>query len=229
MNLQKEILANNSFYKVIKYPLKIFIFFLTIYIYIYILIEKNLGDKKMVYSKVIVGKYVKMRSVEESDAEETLKMRLNKEKTKFLHQVENNLDKQRNWIKNQRTREGDYHFVVEDLKTGKLIGMVGISEIENKRGHIGRILMYGNSFQSFETYYLALKFGFEVLNLEVQWGDTDIENKSAYNLCLTFGMQYKEPVYEADLNRYAAYFDYTAEDFKVNAPKIEKLIYRNRK
>lgn len=41
----------------------------------------------MVYDSIIEGLTVKLRSIEESDAEVTYKMRTDPEKTRFVHQI----------------------------------------------------------------------------------------------------------------------------------------------
>ena len=57
--------------------------------------------------KKLKGQYVLIRSITEDDAEFSTKIRQNKEKNKFLHVVEPNIDKQIEWIKKQRKAEGN--------------------------------------------------------------------------------------------------------------------------
>ena len=179
----------------------------------------------MIYNKSIEGKYVYLKSVLEKDAEITLKMRLDVSKTKFLHPVENNLQKQQEWIRKQNQREDDYFFLAYNRKN-EPIGTIGVSEIKDNIGHLGRLLSYGNVFESFELYYLSLTFCFDTLKLKEIWGDTDPENLSAINFTKKFGVIYEEPVKDTDMDRMVCYFNLNKET--VEKSGIRKLIYRER-
>ena len=90
----------------------------------------------MIYNGIISGKYINLRSVLIEDADFTLKIRQNKKKTKFLHNVDDDIEKQRQWIKTQQQRLGDYFFIAEN-KTGEPIGTIGIYEIHDKKANFG--------------------------------------------------------------------------------------------
>ena len=79
----------------------------------------------MVYQYAIKGLTVCLRSVEESDAEVTFRMRSDPEKSRFIHRTTGTTEDQRNFIRAQRERIGDYLFLIEDLQ-GNPIGMKGI-------------------------------------------------------------------------------------------------------
>ncbi len=185
----------------------------------------------MVYEKELTGQYVRLRAIREEDAAETLRMRLNGDKNRFLHKVDDDVERQRQWIAGQRQREGDYHFVVYSVPSAKkeeeprMIGMMGIYEIEGKRGHIGRLLMEGNAMQSFEAYLLLFRFGFDVLRLEELYGDTDIENKAAYRFSQNFGFQYDAPVHDDEMNREVCYGRVYAGNFEAYGAKLDRMLY----
>ena len=179
----------------------------------------------MIINGNIKGKYVTIRTVEEKDAEDTLKMRLNKEKTKFLHPVDNDLDKQKNWIRNVRIKQNDYFFVIVNCRN-EIIGTVGIYDIEKKKAHIGRLLIYGNALENIEAYLLAIKYGFDSLGIDEYWGDTDINNTSAIKYTKLFGFTYDPPVYDEELSREVCYCNLNKESFKKAEQKISKMIYR---
>ncbi len=67
----------------------------------------------LIYEGTIEGKFVKIRTILSNDAEKTLKMRLNKEKTRFLHPVDDDIDKQLRWIESIRKKEGDYFLLLQ--------------------------------------------------------------------------------------------------------------------
>ncbi len=181
----------------------------------------------MVYEKIIEGKYINIRSVVVSDAKATLEMRQNKEKTRFLHIVENDPEKQREWIASQNERDGDYFFIGTDKKTGKAIGTFGVYEIENGRGHSGRLLMFGNAFQSFEMNYLVFEFAFDYLGLNEIYGDVDEKNVSAKKFDTMFGFRFEDPVQDTDLDRMVQWCTVSRNDYRECLPGILGLLYRD--
>lgn len=181
----------------------------------------------MIYDGIISGKYIDVRSVLETDAEVTMQLRQNKEKTKFLHNVDNDIEKQRLWIREQNDRKGDYFFLGLDKKTKKAIGTFGVYEIENGRGHAGRLLMYGNACQSFEINYLVFEFAFDYLGLHEIYGDVDEKNVSAKRFDAVFGFKFEDAVYDSELDRMVQWCNVTKDEYKACLPRIKKLIYRS--
>lgn len=178
----------------------------------------------MVYNGTLYGKTVYLRSAREEDAKRTLFLRLDRDKTRFLHYVDNDLEKQKKWIRDHMNLDGDFFFVVCDMSTGEIIGTMGIYEICERRGHIGRLLMYGNAIQSFEAYMILFLFCFETLELNEVWGDTDINNKSAIRFSKRFGFEYESPVYDKELDRDVCYCTVGKDAFYKELPKIKKII-----
>lgn len=179
----------------------------------------------MVREGLIEGRYVRLRSISEEDAEFTVAIRQDEKKTKFLHKVENDLEKQLSWIRRQRQAQGDYFFIAERLD-GKRVGTVGIYEIEGKVGHLGRLLMIGNPYQTFEAVLLSMKFAYDELKLEELFGDVSVGNSASLNLSEAVGIHFNEPVYAKERNAYVQYGSAYREEFPRYAEKIEKLIYR---
>lgn len=179
----------------------------------------------MVRDGLIVGRYINLRSISEEDTEFSVAIRQDAEKTKFLHKVDNDLQKQLNWIRRQRQTRGDYFFVAEQ-SDGKKVGTVGIYEIKGKVGHLGRLLMIGNPYQTFEAVLLAMRFAYDELGLEELFGDVDADNRASLNLSEAVGIHFAEPVYVEELNSYLKYGRAYREEFPRYAEKIEKLIYR---
>lgn len=179
----------------------------------------------MVLENSIQGRYVNLRSVVETDAEVTWKFRQNKEKTKFLHRVDGTVEDQRKWIIKQNTTEGDYFFLVED-KEGNPVGTVGVSEIVDRRGHIGRLLSYGNAFQSIESYALLIRFCFDKLNLIEVYGDTDIANRSAMEFIKIYGAVFDEPYFDKERNGMITISTINEDQFNNAMIKLKKMLYR---
>ena len=179
----------------------------------------------MLTDDVITGRYVRLRSVLEEDAEFTLEIRQDREKNRFLHKVENSLDRQAGWIKKQQETEGDYFLIAETLG-GKPVGTVGIYDIQSGTGHLGRLLMVGNPFQTVEAVMLAAKWAYEALGLSQLYGDVHVDNKPSLNISEAIGFHFGEPVYEEELDSYVRYGYGHKEEFPKYEEKIKKLIYR---
>lgn len=80
-----------------------------------------------VYQKVLIGKTIKMRAMEEYDAKITFEMRTDPEKSKFLNSPPESVEDQRKYIQKQRNSIDDYYFIIENLE-GKPIGMKAFSK-----------------------------------------------------------------------------------------------------
>lgn len=119
----------------------------------------------MVYDGVLEGRYVDLKSVTVEDAEFTLGIRMDPELTKYLPRINNTLEQQIMWIKQQRRKPGDYFFVVWD-KNGNRIGTNSIYNINGEEGESGRLAIRGNSFQSIEAQLLMSDFSYNVIGLE---------------------------------------------------------------
>ena len=119
----------------------------------------------MVYEGVIEGIGVNLRAVEESDAEFTYNLRQNKELTKYVHSVDGTVEDQRNWILNQRKRDGDYFFIVED-KEGNPLGTVGYYDLIGKNGEMGRMVINGTFSQNCDAILQLRRFAFEIIGAD---------------------------------------------------------------
>ena len=118
----------------------------------------------MVYDGYIVGKTVRLRSVEERDADVTFRMRSDPEKSRFFHAADGTVENQLEYIKKQRLKEGDYLFLIED-KEGNAIGMKGLYnyDAENMTIESGRFVGFGSQIQNMEALLLSYDFAFNNL------------------------------------------------------------------
>lgn len=120
----------------------------------------------MVYDGVIEGKTVRLRSVRESDAEATYKMRSDPEKTRFIHAAQGTVEDQKNYIRKQMNEPGDYLFLIEDLEYNP-IGMKGLYHYNPEKSEIesGRFIGYGSQIQNIEALKLGFEFAFYTLKV----------------------------------------------------------------
>ena len=106
----------------------------------------------MVYPKEIRGLTVRLRSIMPEDAEITYKMRMDKEKVKYMHQINGTIEDQKKYIIQQQKKEGDYLFVVLDYNNN-VIGMRGIYDVKENSAESGRTIGYGDAFKTWKLCF----------------------------------------------------------------------------
>lgn len=131
----------------------------------------------MVYPDKIMGLTVYLKSTAPEDAQATYEMRIDKEKTKYMHSVTGSVEDQRNYILKQRQKPGDYLFTVFDYND-KPIGMRGIYDVTENSAESGRTIGYGDAFQNMEALILGIDFAFDVLGVEKVYMDAAADNQS---------------------------------------------------
>ena len=66
----------------------------------------------MVYDKIIRGKFITLRSIEEDDAEFSYAIRSAEGNRETVGQLAPSIEAQREYIARQREKDGDYYFVI---------------------------------------------------------------------------------------------------------------------
>lgn len=179
----------------------------------------------MIYDKVIYGKTVNFRSIGESDAESTLKMRMNPELNQYLHKIDNSLEKQKAFIQKQRETEGDYLFIAED-KNGNLIGMRGIQSYDPiaKTCETGRLIGQGNAVQNTEIAMFGYDFAFDILGVENIILTVLEKNTSVLSGHKRFGAVEIKREYLEEFDDYLITEVLTHNNYLKNRPAIYRLI-----
>lgn len=178
----------------------------------------------MVYNGLIEGKYVNLRSVEEKDAEFTLSLRQDPNLTKYLPKLNITIEEQIEWIKKQRTKEGDYYFVIED-KSGVPKGVIGVYDIHGNYAETGRIAVIGNAVESIEAQMLSFDFAFDYLKLEYTVNYVMADNNHALRFSQLFGSISSEPYLDND-GKMRIDGKINKESYQNAKKKIVKMIYR---
>ena len=140
----------------------------------------------MIYPEKLEGQFIKLRSFLESDAEFILKLRLDCALNKYLNKVDNDLEKQILWIKEQQKRENDFYFIIE-RKSGLPIGTISLYNIKELEGEFGRWVSIGNTVENVESVLLLHDFGFYKMNLDLIYSETVKENEKVLNFHKRFG------------------------------------------
>ncbi len=123
----------------------------------------------MLLASPLRGKRIVLRSVVEDDAEFILALRRNPELSRFIHDTDPSLPKQRDWIRAQQDRVDDYYMIIEDLE-GRSLGTISVYNIEwqSRRFEWGRwLILPGTPFHvAAESALLAYSFAFDELGLD---------------------------------------------------------------
>lgn len=135
--------------------------------------------------KMIEGKIINLRLVKEEDGNFILKLRNNKELSKYISPTNINLEEQKEWIRNYKVRENkkeEFYFIVEN-KNKIPCGTVRIYNID----HIKKECTWGSFIldktrpkgASTEVIEISLNFILEKLKLEKVYLDVRKENYKA--------------------------------------------------
>ncbi len=179
----------------------------------------------MAITDSIEGRYVDLRSCTEDDAEFTRDIRRDPEFSKFLPALDNTVEEQKAWIRNQRSKEGDYFFVVWN-KEGNRIGTISIYDVHGDRAESGRLAIRGdNPFQGIEAQILSFRFAFGKLNLECIDGYIFADNERAIRFNKQFGGRHFPPELDS-IGRKIIRIENWREDFEKVDKKFSSILYR---
>ena len=143
----------------------------------------------MALTHEIRGLGCKLRPVCEEDADLILDLRSDQEYSSYLPSLDNTLNEQMEWIEDQRKRENDYYFVVENTFNNKFEGLISLY---NNTGEIsefewGRWIMRPGSLLAVESAYLLHEFAFGELKLDLLYCNTVVDNEKVVNFHDNFG------------------------------------------
>jgi len=114
--------------------------------------------------KCIRGKNINLRPARVGDAEFILDLRLQQHKTQYLSPVENNLTKQKAWLRAYEEKEGlglEYYFVIES-KQHENLGLVRVYDLQPDSFCWGSWLIKDGAPKTtaIESAVLVYEFGF---------------------------------------------------------------------
>lgn len=180
----------------------------------------------MVYEGFIEGFGIRLRSVEESDADFTFKIRQDKERTKYIHAVKGTVEDQKNWIKKQRARKGDYFFLVEDME-GNPLGTVGYYDIEGVNGEMGRMVLNGTFSQNCDAILQLRRFAFDIIGADYVRCTTSKGNKTVFAQLKRLGAEIVGTYVEEIDGLEMTIFRVTKDAYLKNKDKYIKLVKKS--
>jgi RimJ/RimL family protein N-acetyltransferase len=125
-------------------------------------------------------KTVRLRLVEESDAEFILKLRTDKKYNKFLSPVTPDLEGQKQWIRRYKYDESEkkqFYFIIEKTD-GTACGTVRVYDLKENSFCWGSWILNENKtkYAALESAFLVYRFGFNFLGYEKSHFDVRKEN-----------------------------------------------------
>ncbi|WP_272694368.1 GNAT family N-acetyltransferase [Providencia sp. PROV036] len=115
---------------------------------------------------IIQSKTIKLRLVEEHDAEFILSLRTDNNYNQFLSSVNNNIQKQKKWIRNYKAKEKnneEFYFIIETLNNVPC-GTVRIYDMSDDSFSWGSWILNDSKTRTaaIESALLVYIFGFEI-------------------------------------------------------------------
>lgn len=178
----------------------------------------------MYFDGIIEGKYVDLKSVTIEDAEFTRNIRRDPEFSSFFPKLDNTLEQQKEWIKKQQKKKGDYFFVVWDKK-GNRIGTIALYDVSITAGETGRLAIKGNALQSIEAQLLIFNLAFNQLHLNEVIGYIFADNERAIRFNKQFGANIGEPQINEN-GHIMVKASFAEENVKVATKTINRILYR---
>ena len=179
-------------------------------------------------SDFIYDKYgIQVRFVTEDDAEFIIKLRTDPKLTRFIHDTDSDIQKQKEWIRNYKVREAEgkeYYFVVSNNDIPA--GLIRIYNIHDKIFTVGSIIMDKEApiHCALAATIMAKEVAFEMLGMELEdtFDGVHIDNKQVVKLSLSWGK--KEYRRFQDVKGEYIAFRLTKEDYlKAKPKKVRQL------
>ena len=181
----------------------------------------------MIYRDGILGKTIRLRCIEEKDAEITYAMRSDPLKSKYIHSMEGTVEDQRNYIKRIRHQLENYLFVIEDMQ-GNVIGMKGLYHYEPDEASIesGQFISFGSQIQSMEALWLSFEFAFYTLRVNKIYMSVLEDNQTMFDIQKKFGAVPCQRRYSASFGCDSIDSVLTLKEFRKNESQIKALLDR---
>jgi RimJ/RimL family protein N-acetyltransferase len=175
-------------------------------------------------SEVKRTKNIKLRLVEEDDAEFILKLRTEPTKNKYLSQTGADIEGQIMWIRSYKLREHldrEYYYVIcdnDDEKLG-LVRMYDFRDSEKSFCWGSWILKQGSPvFAAIESAITIYEIGFNICGFHKSHFDVRKDNTKVLKFHRNFGAK---QINEDEID---FYFDFTRDDYEAIKPKYQKFI-----
>ncbi|MDA9339397.1 GNAT family N-acetyltransferase [Polaribacter sp.] len=174
----------------------------------------------------VIEKYgIYLKYVEETDADFILKLRTNKNKSKFINPTSDDIQLQKEWIKNYKKREKaelEYYFIAFD-KNNEPFATYRLYNRTKKTIEIGSFITkenYLNPISAIKLDIVMKEFAFETLNYD----KLNFEVRKMNFSVVKYHKEYEPNLYKEDELNY--YFIQKREKFNLHKGKFKKLFKR---
>lgn len=155
---------------------------------------------------VVEGKNINLRIADTSDAEFILQLRLDEKKSRYISSVDNDLEKQINWLKEYKKRENDkkeYYFIIEN-KSGEKFGVLRLYDFKDDSFCWGSWIIKDDSpsYMAIESALMVYEFAFYTLGFKNTHFDVRKKNEKVISFHKRLGAQVVD---EDELNYYFIY------------------------
>jgi len=140
------------------------------------------------------GKFVNLRSINESDFARLIEWRNNPEINRYLNQpYKLTMELQYKWHKEKYLKSNDILFIIIETKNKNRIGTIGINDLDYKKrvGIVGRLLIgeenYRASVELIEANVLFYNYLFYELKLKKLYCHVVIKNKKVISFDKKYG------------------------------------------
>ena len=140
---------------------------------------------------------LKVRLVNENDAEFIISLRSDPSKTKYMITLTDEIENQIRWIREYKKREKerlDFYFLYSNVR-GEPIGLNRLSHIDYnaKSGKASSwIAIEGLKYEPIIMVLLGNELAFNVIGVDTTWGELHKDNISAYKVLKLFGYKLKD-------------------------------------
>lgn len=177
----------------------------------------------MIYDKEIKGNFVTLRSITMEDAEFSYVIRSQPKNRDTVGQLAPSLVKQKEFLKWQINEPDDYYFVVLNNQ-GERIGLIGLYDIHDGEGEVGREVNNGSPEECMEAELLISEFALKTVGLKKYTYVIYTHNHKAITRQAKLGITALKTVTRNGIE--CAYYECVSDDEKSvqGLKKIEELL-----
>lgn len=140
----------------------------------------------MSVSRELIGRMTSLVPVAEDDACFIISLWSDRNLNMFLPPINKNEEFQRDWIKQQRVKEGDYYYVIKNKQNNKRYGVMGLTDCTTETAQVGRTVCR-LPIHFLEAKLLLCDFAFELPSRQSVFSRVACNNIKSISHHRTFG------------------------------------------
>lgn len=186
----------------------------------------------MDHELVMEGPGFRLRPVRLEDASFMVELRTNPELSHFISPTSRDVADQQRYLRDYLERPADYYFIVEHASQAEPHGTIALYDVDREAGTAewGRWVLKKGSPAALESAFLIYRVAFEVLDLDVVYCRTIVENEHVVSFHRSFGLETVRtlPAYAHIGDRVHDSLEQrmTRELWEERRPRLEQLVAR---